>query len=102
MPTEYSVSFKGESLFISDFHSFNEKQDLLKYILVYELFPNNEDDIHQTINLTDSILKENIKGTIDGSFVQIDRRIPLSEVDGIYKGMWTLKNGLCGSIYYEI
>ena len=94
LPTEYSVSLKSENLFISDFHSFNEKQDLLKYILVYELFPNEEDDIqHQIINITDSILKGNIKGAIDGSFVQIDRRMPLSEKDGTYKGMWTLKNG---------
>ena len=94
LPTEYSVSLKNENLFISDFHSFNEKQDLLKYILVYELFPNEVDDIqHQLLNFTDSILKGNIKGAIDGSFVQIDRRMPLSEKDGTYKGMWTLKNG---------
>lgn len=94
LPTEYSISLKRENLFISDFHSFNEKQDLLKYILVYELFPKEDDDIHlQIINHTDSILKGNIKGAIDGSFVQIDRRIPLSEIDGTYKGMWTLKNG---------
>tara|TARA_Y100001954_G_scaffold226286_1_gene267944 strand:+ start:1268 stop:2188 length:921 start_codon:yes stop_codon:yes gene_type:complete len=97
LPTEYSVSLKVENLFISDFHSFNEKQDLLKYILVYELFPNNEDDIqNQLINFTDSILKKNIKGTVDGSYVQIDRRIPLSEIDGIYRGIWTLKNGFMG------
>ena len=94
LPTEYSVSLKLENLFISDFHSFNEKQDLLKYILVYELFPNNEVDIqNQLINFTDSILKENIKGTVDGSYVQIDRRMPLSEIDGTYRGIWTLKNG---------
>ena len=28
LPTEYSVSLKNEDIFISDFHSFNEKQDL--------------------------------------------------------------------------
>ena len=94
LPTEYSVSLKVENLFISDFHSFNEKQDLLKYILVYEFFPTNEvDPKNQLINFTDSILKENIKGTVDGSYVQIDRRMPLSEIDGTYRGIWTLKNG---------
>ena len=33
LPTEYTVSLKNEDIFISDFHSFNEQQDLLKYIL---------------------------------------------------------------------
>lgn len=94
LPTEYSVSLKRDNLFISDFHSFNEKQDLLKYILVYELFPNEaENTQRQIINFTDTILKENVKGAVDGSFVQIDRRMPLSEADGIYRGIWTLKNG---------
>ena len=65
--------------------------------MVYELFPNEVDDIqNQLINFTDSILKENIKGTVDGSFVQIDRRMPLSEIDGTYRGIWTLKNGFMG------
>ncbi|MAO71526.1 MAG: hypothetical protein CMD02_03330 [Flavobacteriales bacterium] len=94
LPTEYSVSLKQEGLFVADFHSFNEKQDLLKYILVYEFSPNEIDSIQtQIINFTDSILKDNIKGSIDGTFVQLDRRMPLSEIDGTYKGMWTLKNG---------
>ena len=34
LPTEYTVSLKKEGLFISDFHSFNEKEYLLKYITV--------------------------------------------------------------------
>ena len=38
LPTEYYVSLKEKNIFISDFHSFNEKQDLLKYILVYDFF----------------------------------------------------------------
>ena len=66
-------------------------------------YSQEDDDIHhQIISHTDSILKVNIKGAIDGSFVQIDRRIPLSEIDGTYKGM-DFKMDLCmDHLYYQI
>ena len=45
---------------------------------------------------TDSILKEHILGSIEGSYVQIDNRLPLVEDNGIYRGLWILKNGFMG------
>ena len=45
LPTEYYVSLKDKNIFISDFHSFNEKADLLKYILVYDFFPDDNENI---------------------------------------------------------
>ena len=94
LPTEYYVSLKDKNIFISDFHSFNEKQDLLKYILVYDFFPDDNENIQkQIVSKTDSILKEKIKGSIEGTFVQIDKRMPLTEINGLYRGMWTLENG---------
>jgi len=93
LPTEYSVSLKEEHLFISDFHSFNENQDLLKYVLVYDFIPEQENIQKEIIQYTDSILKHYIKGAVEGSFVQLDNRITLKENDGLCRGMWTLKNG---------
>ena len=94
LPTEYYVSLKDKNIFISDFHSFNEKQDLLKYILVYDFYPDDNINIQkQIVHKTDSILKEKIKGSIEGTFVQIDKRMPLTEISGLYRGMWTLENG---------
>ena len=83
LPTEYYVSLKDKNIFISDFHSFNEKQDLLKYILIYDFFPEDNENIQkQIVSKTDSILKEKNKGSIDGTFVQIDKRMPLTEING--------------------
>ena len=94
LPTEYYVSLKGKNIFISDFHSFNEKQDLLKYILIYDFLPDDNKNIQrQIVNKTDSILKQKIKGSIEGTYVQIDKRMPLTEINGLYRGMWTLENG---------
>ena len=96
LPTEYTVSLKKEGLFISDFHSFNEKQDLLKYIIIYEFKPTNYELKNEIISRTDSILKQYILGNIDGTYAQIDNRIKLIEDNGIYRGMWILKNGFMG------
>ena len=96
LPTEYTISHKEDKVFISDFHSFNENQDLLKYILVYEFQPSGFNIQQEVLSLTDSILKKYILGSIDGSFVQIDHRMSVVESDGIYRGIWTLKNGFMG------
>ena len=96
LPTEYTVSLKKEDLFISDFHSFNEKQDLLKYIIVYEFNPTRHELEKEIINRTDSILKQYILGDIKGTYVQIDNRIKLIEDNEVYRGMWILKNGFMG------
>lgn len=93
LPTEYTVSLKNEDIFISDFHSFNEKQDLLKYILVYEIHPKQDNIQNEIISITDSVLAAQVKGGIEGTYVQLDPKIPLTESDGLYRGMWTLKNG---------
>ena len=94
LPTEYYVSLKEKNIFISDFHSFNEKQDLLKYILIYDFLPDDNKNIQrQIVNKTDSIFKQKIKGSIEGTYVQIDKRMPLTEINGLYRGMWTLENG---------
>ena len=45
------------------------------------------------ISITDSVLAAQVKGGIDGTYVQLDPKIPLTESDGLYRGMWTLKNG---------
>jgi len=95
LPTEYTVSLKKEGLFIADFHSFNEKEDLLKYIIVYEFEPTDYDLQAEIITRTDSILKQYILGSIDGSYVQIDSRFfKLIEDNGIYRGLWMMKNGV--------
>ena len=94
LPTEYYVSLKEKNIFISDFHSFNEKQDLLKYILIYDFFPDDNENIQkQIVHKTDSILKQKIKGSIEGTYAQIDKRMSLTEINGLYRGMWTLENG---------
>ena len=94
LPTEYYVSLKEKNIFISDFHSFNEKQDLLKYILIYDFFPDDNENIQkQIVYKIDSILKQKIKGSIEGTYVQIDKRMPITEINGLYRGMWTLENG---------
>ena len=94
LPTEYYVSLKEKNIFISDFHSFNEKQDLLKYILIYDFFPDDNENIQkQIVYKIDSILKQKIKGSIEGTYVQIDKRMPIAEINGLYRGMWTLENG---------
>lgn len=94
LPTEYYVSLKEKNIFISDFHSFNEKQDLLKYILVYDFLPDDNENIQkQIVHKIDSILKQKIKGSIEGTYVQIDKRMPITEINGLYRGMWTLENG---------
>ena len=96
LPTEYTVSLKKDGLFISDFHSFNEKQDLLKYIIVHEFEPTSYDLQEEIINRTDTILKQYILGSIEGSYAQIDNRVPLIEDNGVYRGLWILKNGFMG------
>ena len=93
LPTEYTVSLKSEDIFIADFHSFNERQDLLKYILVYEIHPKLDNVQNEIISITDSILAAQVKGGIEGTYVQLDHKMPLTESDGLYRGMWTLKNG---------
>ena len=94
VPTEYNTSKKEDNLFIADFHSFNEKQDLLKYIIVFQYakHTNNEDD-EEMILKTDSILRQYIQGSVKGSFVQIDKRVQLLKDGDTYRGMWMLKNG---------
>lgn len=93
LPTEYTVSLKNEEIFIADFHSFNEKQDLLKYILVYEINPKQDNIQNEIIRITDSVLAAQVKGGVDGTYVQLDSKTPLTQSDGLYRGMWTLKNG---------
>ena len=96
LPTEYTVSLKSEEIFISDFHSFSENQDLLKYIIVYEFTPSDYDIQNEIIKETDLILQKYILGIEKGTYVQIDRRIPLTNKDGIYRGIWRLENGFMG------
>ena len=36
VPTEYTISLKEKDILIADFHSYNEHQDLLKYIIVVD------------------------------------------------------------------
>ena len=67
LPTEYYVSLKDKNIFISDFHSFNEKQDLLKYILIYDFFPDDNENIQkQIVYKIDSILKKKLKVQLTG------------------------------------
>lgn len=94
LPTEYTVSLEKEGLFIADFHSFNEKEDLLKYIIVYEFELTNYDLQEEIIIRTDSILK--YIPTNDGSYVQIDKRFSLVKDNEIYRGLWILKNEFMG------
>ena len=96
LPTEYTVSLKKEGLFIADFHSFNEKQDLLKYIIVHEFEPTDYDLQAEIISRTDSILKQYILGSIKDSYVQIDKRFSIVKDNEIYRGFWILKNEFMG------
>jgi len=96
LPTEYTISLKKEGLFVADFHSFNEKQDLLKYIIVYDFEPTDYELQEEIVIKTDSVLKQYILGSIEGSYAQIESKIPLIEDNGIYKGLWFLKNGFMG------
>ena len=98
LPTEYTVSLKKEGLFISDFQSSNEKQDLLKYIIVYEFEPADYDLQEEIMSRTDSILKQYFKGKgAEGSYVQIDNRyFPPIEDNGIYRGSWRIENEFMG------
>ena len=93
LPTEYTVSLKDSQLFVSDFHSFNEKQDLLKYILVYDFIPRSSNIEQELVIYTDSILRTHIHGAVEGTYVQLDNRISISDNNGLFRGMWTLKNG---------
>ena len=95
LPTEYTVSLKKEGLFIADFHSFNEKEDLLKYIIVYEFEPTDYDLKAEIIIRTDSILKH-IPTNDEGSYVQIDKRFSVVKDNEIYRGLWILKNEFMG------
>ena len=93
LPTEYSTPIKDDGIFVADFHSFNEKEDLLKYIILFE-FNQNQINIHKEIlQKTDSVLQLYVSGASENSYVQIDRRIAVRESKGLYRGLWTLKNG---------
>lgn len=94
LPTEYTVSLKKDGLFIADFHSFNKKEDLLKYIIVYEFELTNYDLQEEIIIRTDSILK--YIPTNGDSYVQIDKRFSIVKDNEIYRGLWILKNEFMG------
>ena len=96
IPTEYTVSAKENNLFISDFHKFSEQEDLLKYIVIFQYVPQSNNIQSEIFFKTDSILQQYIKGGKENSFVQIDKRIPVEEKDGIYRGLWKLENGFMG------
>ena len=103
LPTEYTISNKVDGVFIGDFHSFNEKQDLLKYIAVFSFKDDGGDLNEQIITQTDSILNQYIKGSVEGAYVQIDRRIPIIEDGGVLRAMWNLKNGfMAGPLLIKI
>ena len=93
LPTEYTVSLKKEGLLKLYFHSYNEKQDLQKWIVVYEFQPTNWDLQEEIITRTDSVLKQYVEGVIEGSYIQIDSRFSLIEDNGIYRGLWKMKKG---------
>ncbi|MBT6815117.1 MAG: DUF4837 family protein [Flavobacteriales bacterium] len=93
LPTEYTVLLKKEGLFTSYFHSYNEKQDLQKWIVVYEFQPTNWDLQEEIITRTDSVLKQYVEGFVKASYIQIDSRFSLIEDNGIYRGLWKMKQG---------
>tara|TARA_B100000902_G_scaffold12252_1_gene14922 strand:+ start:54482 stop:55396 length:915 start_codon:yes stop_codon:yes gene_type:complete len=93
VPTEYTISLKEKDILIADFHSYNEHQDLLKYIIVYEFYKNDTDLSNQIIYNTDSVMQKYILGSEKSSYVTTDKRIPIIKVNNTYKGLWTLKNG---------
>lgn len=96
LPTEYDIpildTLKKDGILVADFHSFNENQDLLKYIIVFE-FEKKKNINQEVLIKADSILEIYILGEQEKSYVQIDKRILVSEKEGIYKGIWNLKNG---------
>lgn len=96
IPTEYGIPKKEISLFIADFHKFSEKEDLIKKIIVFDFTPKSINIQTEIIQKTDSILKVYILGYNENSFVKIDKRIPVEEKDGIYRGLWKLENGFMG------
>ena len=96
IPTEYDIPKKEISLFIADFHKFSEKEDLIKKIIVFDFTPRSINIQTEIIQKTDSILKVYILGYNENSFVKIDKRIPVEEKDGIYRGLWKLENGFMG------
>ena len=93
LPTEYSVPIEGEGIFVADFHSFNEQKDLLKYIIVFDISHHNKNFDSEVLHRSDSILSLYIPGEAKNSFVEIDKRVQINEKNGIYRGMWRLKNG---------
>ena len=96
IPTEYDIPKKEISLFIADFHKFSEKEDLIKKIIVFDFTPRSINIQTEIIQKTDSILKVYILGYNENSFVKIDKRIPVEEKDGIYRGLWKLEKGFMG------
>ena len=76
LPKEYRWVQKKEGLFFADFKMSSEKRDLLKYIIVHEFEPTNYDLQEEIISRTDSILK--YIPTNEGSYVQIDNKVPLN------------------------
>ena len=94
VPTEYSTPIKSNKVFVADFHSFNEKEDIIKYILIFEIPNKKETTTQDLIFHTDSILKIYVKGEANNSYVEIDKRTELhTQSNQIYRGMWSLKNG---------
>ena len=96
IPTEYDIPKKEISLFIADFHKFSEKEDLIKKIIIFDFTPKSINIQTEIIQKTDSILKVYILGYNENSFVKIDKRIPVEEKDGIYRGLWKLEKGFMG------
>ena len=96
IPTEYDIPKKENSLFIADFHKFSEKEDLIKKIIIFEFIPKSFNIQTEIIQKTDSILKLYILGSKEDSYIQIDKRIPIEENNGIYRGLWNLKEAYMG------
>ena len=99
LPLEYRWVQEKEGLFVADVHLTSKKRDILKYIIIHEFQSINNNLKDEIISRTNDVLKEHIEGKQKGSYVQINNEIPLIEDNGIYRGMWRLKNGfMAGSL----
>ncbi|MBE50545.1 MAG: hypothetical protein CMP51_02515 [Flavobacteriales bacterium] len=96
IPIEYSTPIVEKDLFIADFHSYNEKQDLFKYIII---FMSKEEDLkndNRCLRSVDSVINKYVLGVRSGSYAQIDDRVSIKKQNNFFYGIWNLKNGFMG------
>ncbi len=97
IPKKYKTEIESDDLFLATYDS--PDKDEIKKICIFSFNYDKTDLSTQVLANVDSVFKTYFIGEEKGTYVTIEKNLPVLYNNSIYRGLWKLKGGFMGGVF---